>query len=705
MKKTVLLLFHLCLACLVNAQNEAISNQLRFALNERNASQQVFHLLVQGNTAKLREYQSAYSYTLHYAYGDIASVSCKPNALQSLIEQKLITYAEWPSAHKQPLNDTMLYRNRIKAAKVWTAPLPQAYNGEGVLMGIIDSGTDFTHPDFKDANGLTRIKGLWDQRYNAGSTVPQPYNYGIEWSEAQINANQCTHTDNQYYGHGTHVTGIAAGNGLANGTHEGIASKSDIVIVALDFSKNGPTIADAVHYILSKAAALQKPCVINASVGDYYGSHDATDLEAKLIENMVANKPGVVMVGASGNAGGYYYHTKTTVNNDTSFTWIRNGNNLTYTCYGDTTQFKQLLFTVGANRANFSDLGNIGFKPFSYGLNTLKIDTLKLGNKRIGIVRSSASINPYGVCEWMVQINADTNNLYWRIENTGKGTHQAWNFNLVAVNLPSNTVYPRISKYCLPDTNSTLVSSFQCSKEIITVGNYVNLSAYYDVNNTLHCFGNIAGLFVRSSSIGPTRTGLLKPDVCATGQSVFSCIALTLKNGIIANTPTVVAKGGMHIMGGGTSAASPVVAGVAALYLQRYPNATNREVIAAVQTCAYHDNHTGTVYPNNTWGFGKVDGKSTLYCREGVYNGVSENTGESALNVYPNPISTGNELHFSSNIRGLVCIYDVNGKKLQQSELDGTTLRFNPMLSNYNGLLLVTLNQNGTWYTFKLLKQ
>lgn len=107
-------------------------------------------------------------------------------------------------------------------------------------MGIINSGTDFSHPDLQDSSGKTRIKSMWDQRYNSGSTVPSPFNYGIEWSESQINNNQCTHTDFQYYGHGTHVTGIAAGNGLANGTHQGIASKSDLLIVALIFLKMVP---------------------------------------------------------------------------------------------------------------------------------------------------------------------------------------------------------------------------------------------------------------------------------------------------------------------------------------------------------------------------------------------------------------------------------------------------------------------------------
>ena len=686
------------------AQQQALSNHLRMALNQRDAAGQVFHLLVQGNIQQLQQLQSTLAFTLHYSAGNIASISCKSQALFSLVEQGTITYAELPAARKQILNDTMLARNRVKMAKLWTAPLPRAYNGEGVLMGIIDSGTDFSHPDLQDSTGKTRIKSMWDQRYNSGSTVPSPFNYGIEWSESQINNNQCTHTDFQYYGHGTHVTGIAAGNGLANGTHQGIASKSDLLIVALDFSKNGPTIADAVHYILTKAAALQKPCVINASVGDYYGSHDGTDLEAKLIENMVSNKPGVAMVSAAGNAGGYAFHTTTKPNNDTLFTWIKNGNNLTYWCYGDTMQMKQLHFTVGANRSNFSNLGHIGFHSFSYGLQALQSDTLKQGNKRIGIVKTSASVNNYGVCEWMVQINADTNNLFWRIETTGTGEHQAWNFNLVANNLPSTTLYPRILKYQKPDTLSTLVSGFQCSPNMITVGNYVNLSNYYDYNNVLQSSGAVGGQRFKSSSMGPTRTGIIKPDIYATGHSVFSCVALGLKAGIIANSPNTLAKGGMHVQGGGTSAAAPVVAGLAALYLQRYPTATIQEVKEAIQTCAYTDGYTGTSVPNNAWGYGKLDGKSTLYCREGVYNQVLQNTSEPLLIAFPNPFSNSCTVQFNRVLNGLIRVYNPQGQCILSTPVASDQYTLNS-LPYCPGLWLVQIVSDNQSYTLKLIRE
>ncbi|MCP2937718.1 S8 family serine peptidase, partial [Salmonella enterica subsp. enterica serovar Typhimurium] len=79
----------------------------------------------------------------------------------------------------------------------------------GVVVGIIDSGTDFTHPDLKDAAGNTRIKFLWDMNKPVAVNTPTPFGYGQEWDHQAIDAGQCTHDDLAHYGHGTASSGIA----------------------------------------------------------------------------------------------------------------------------------------------------------------------------------------------------------------------------------------------------------------------------------------------------------------------------------------------------------------------------------------------------------------------------------------------------------------------------------------------------------------
>ncbi|MEI8135846.1 MAG: S8 family peptidase [Bacteroidota bacterium] len=690
------------------SQNKNLNNALKYRIN--NSDNAIHTVLVQGNVDRIKSFQNTYNYKFNYSSGNIASITTNLSALSQLIGNKIISYAEFIEPRKTLMNDTMVVKNNIKPVKLGAAPLTMAYDGTGIVVGIIDSGTDFSHPDFKDALGNSRIKFLWDQVPVVGSTIPQPYNYGIEWTDTQINANQCTHNDMPHYGHGTHVCGIATGNGLANGTHEGIASKADIVVVALDFNKVGPTIADAVQYIFSKATLLGKPCVINASVGDYYGSHDGTDLEAKLIENMVQNVPGRVMVAAAGNAGNLKHHVLTQPpSNDTSFTWIKNSNaTLNYWCYADTNNIKNVQISVGANRNTNFNLGITGFKAYNYGLTSIQSDTLKYNGNRIGIIKTSASINPYGVYELYIKILADTLNLKWRIESKGVGLHDAWNFDFISSGLPSVSSYPWITKYVVPDLNKTIVTSFQCLNDVITVANYVNLNMYYDVTNTLQSWAalnpgeNINDL-AASSSRGPTRDNKQKPDISATGAGVFSAMALGMQTNLLTNAPQVVAQGSLHVQGGGTSAASPVVAGLSALFLQKYPTATSIQVKNAIINCAFSDSYTGAVLPNYRWGYGKLDGLAAMTC---FVTKLNENTLSNNVKYYPNPFSNNVTINFDKKLTGKIYIYSVDGKLMYEDNLNNETynLSSQQLSENINGLLFLRVITPTENLSFKLIR-
>lgn len=668
-----------------------------------------YTLLVKGDISKLVSFQKIHNYTFNYSAGNISSINCNLSVLSKLIENKIIYYAEFIEPGKKTLNDTMVIKNKIKPVKLGQTPLTMAYNGNGIVVGIIDSGIDITHADFKDTFGNSRIKFLWDQVPVSGSTVPQPYNYGIEWTDAQINANQCTHNDLPHYGHGTHVCGVATGNGLANGTHEGVASKADIVVVAIDFNKPGPTIADAVQYIFSKATLLGKPCVINISLGNYDGSHDGTDMEAKLIENMVHNIPGRAIVAAAGNAGHIKHHVKTQPPlNDTSFTWIKNNTaTLNYWCYADTNDIKNIQISVGANRNNNFNLGRIGFKNYNYGLTSVQSDTLKYNGNRIGIIKTSASINPYGVYELYLKILADTLNLKWRIESKGVGFHDAWNFDFISSGLPPSVSFPPILKYVMPDLNKTIVSSFQCLEDVTTVANYVNVNNYYDVTNTLQSWaalnpGENVNTLANSSSHGPTRTNQQKPDISATGAGVFSAMALGMQSNLLTNAPQVVAQGSIHVQGGGTSAASPVVAGLAALYLQKYPTATSIQIKNAITTCAYSDSYTGTALPNYLWGYGKLDGFAAMNC---LITHLNKNVLSNGVNYYPNPFSETVTLNFEKEINGKLFVHSVDGKLLYEDTINSNSYELtSTKLKEYIGLLFVKIKTFNENIVFKLIK-
>jgi subtilisin family serine protease len=627
-------------------------------------------LLVKGDAAAVAAAAKKHGGRLRTSQNSICSVQIPATAIQAFAaEPGIIEIGHAPVA-LQPLNDTMRAQSRVDEVHSGLAPLTQGYTGRNVVMGILDSGIDFNHPDFKDSLGNTRIVAIWDQRDNTG-TGPAPYNYGTVWTQAQINSGNCTHNDLQYYGHGTHVSGIAAGNGRSTTVRDysGVAPEAVIIAVAIDFTgANSPTaVADATAWIYALADSLGLPCVINASLGSYYGSHDGQDLSAQLIDNEITSQPGRVFVGASGNAGDLDIHLSYPLqSSDTNFTWFSLGSGDIYMqLWMDTIASARAKFAVGTtNTANWSDRGRNGFTTIAQNLSGITNDTIyNSAGQRLGIVLRTATIqgSAYSL-EFLVQPDS-LSGYYWSLETTGSGIFHCWSFDFVPnTALPAAAVYPRISRYRQTDRISSMVSSFQCSDKVITVGNYVNRSTWPDVNNVWQVDNSVtAGDIMSNSSRGPTRTGLTKPEIAAPGANNFSCGVISSLPNFIANAPQVVALGGYHVQGGGTSAASPVVAGTAALCLQHTPGADWLQVRNAILYCARNDTFTGPVAaaPDNTWGYGKVDAFAALSNCFLTTTGPENTAAETAALVYPNPAAAGQSVIFATD-EGVTQISIVN---------------------------------------------
>ena len=189
--------------------------------------------------------------------------------------------------------------------------------GKGVLIGIVDSGIDYENPDFRNADGTTRIFALWDQTIQNGKP-PEGYHIGTEFTSEQINEALSMEVKEERYrivpsrdtsGHGTAVAGIAAGNGRGskNGKYRGVAPEAGLLIVRMGGA--GETgfprttqLMRGVDYIVRKAEELKKPVAINISFGNTYGSHDGTSLLERYLNTVSERWKNVICVG-SGNEG------------------------------------------------------------------------------------------------------------------------------------------------------------------------------------------------------------------------------------------------------------------------------------------------------------------------------------------------------------------------------------------------------------------
>ncbi len=632
----------LLVSVLLHAQQPAT---LTLALRQKMASlpaQASLGLLVQGNPAEIARAAAVCGGAFRYNNGDVCSVVLPVSEIERFSKFPGVKRIDGGPQRLQVLNDTMKVQNRIDLVHAGQAPLTQAYDGTGVIMGIIDSGVDFLHPDLQDSAGRTRILKLWDQ--NAMGNAPAPYGYGYEWTKGAIDSGLCTHTDLAYYGHGTGVCGIAAGDGssVSQRDYSGVAPKSDLIVVALDFNGvNSPVaVADAADYIFAQAQLLGRPCVINASVGDYLGSHDGTDLQAQMIDNLLMAQPRRSLVAAVGNAGNLAIHVSYPIASDTTFTWFAPAApQFLIQVWADTNNFNAADFAIGVtqNTPVFSDRGRTGFTDVAQNLSGISNDTIyNAANQRLGIVARTASLQGATyLLEFLITADSITN-YYWALNFTGSGNFHCWSFDLANPVPPSAAAYPRVVDYRAPDFTHNMVSSFQCSWHVVTVGNYVNRDRWIDYNNATSLDNTVTpGDIMWNSSIGPTRTGMLKPDITATGANILTCGVLSMLPGLISGAPQIVGQGGFHVVSGGSSASSPVVAGTAALFLQANPFASHIDVKNMLLACARQDSFTGFNLPNTTWGVGKLDAFSTVYgC---LFASTDLQTDSSSLSAFPNP--------------------------------------------------------------------
>ncbi len=695
-----------------------IDLRLYHKLTEGKASDAYVSLLVKGDVKQIEALTLQYGGVFKNAYKDIASVEIPEKNVLAFAASQGILKIENTGSQGRQLMDTSRIRNNVDSIQQGFAPLTSGLKGKDVVVGIIDGGIYFQHYDFKNpADSTTRIKYIWDQSVSTGN-VPGPYNYGTEWTAAQINAGTCTHVPpTSDFGHGTCVAGIAVGNGLSvkgtphEGKYVGVAPEADIIAVRVRNDANFLTsVVDAVDYIFKKADSLGKPCVINTSVGDYWGSHDGLDLTSQAIDNMITAKNGRALVAAAGNGGNVPFHLSYQIPADSAFTFFKcmgATDEAYFDFWADTADFNNAYFAVGKYSAAGAYKGRtayfnvpIDFNP-TPGNDVFPVyDVLDMNGNFQGtaFMRIALDGARYQV-EIFIDYTQGTTDL-WSLQMKGSGKFDLWASYAFtnSSDMTSSTSLGPITHpaYRHPDNYKTMVTSWQNSEKVITVGNYSNRASYVDYNNnTVNLLGSpyfeTVGRRFATSSLGPTRDNRVKPDVMATGSTSICTGDAVYISGLISNSQgEKVSVTGKHVRNGGTSMASPVVAGIVALYLQKNPNASYSEIKDALICTAVQDGFTGAV-PNREYGNGKVNGFAAITrpCAATVIYGSLDT---SCINY--NPLSTVDTgctpkvygvmdtscLNYNplANVSGGVCTPKVYGV------MDTACINYNP-LANVDG--------------------
>ena len=272
-----------------------------------------------------------------YLTGDFAIVFLKEENLIEFSNLQEVDYIEQPkrlwfslqeSRAEICLNEIQRDANLIYTNQPMVNTGSQNLFGEGVLIAIIDSSVDYAHPDFRNSDGTTRILALWDQTINSEElnsqedsafvyAPPEGFVLGILFTQEMINTalEQKGRIEQEKIvpsvdlsGHGTHVAGIACGNGrVSNGRYRGVAPLSSMLVVKLgDFYgvsfPRTTRLMEAVEFAVRFAEQRGMPVAVNLSFGNNYGSHTGNDLVAAYLDQIASCWKNVICTGM-GNEG------------------------------------------------------------------------------------------------------------------------------------------------------------------------------------------------------------------------------------------------------------------------------------------------------------------------------------------------------------------------------------------------------------------
>ena len=458
--------------------------------------------------------------------------------------------------------------------------------GRGVLIGIIDTGIDYTNPAFIYEDGTTKIYSIFDQSENRGPRSEGLLLLGTEYTREQIN--EALRSDDPYSivpqrdtsGHGTFLASIMASR--ERGEYKGAAPDAELIVVKLKRARNyyleqnmvpatqenafeSSAFMVGVEYVIQQARKLNRPVAICVGVGTNSGPHDGFSLLAQYLAD-IANISGVCICTAAGNESQARHHMRGMIS-ETGGTA-----NIDINCNDPGSSIYLSIISPVSDRISISIKSpsgeNIGRVPAKAG--TVFTANLILEKSKI-TVEYYYPITGSSLQITIVKIKDATPGIWTVIPNGDiitSGRFDAY--------LPITSIgYPGV-EFLSPDPYYTVVVP-ATSQNLITVGAYNS---------------NDSSLYV-NSSWGPTLMPLNEPDLVAPGVDV---------SGIY---PT--GNGTMT----GTSVATAITTGAAALMLQWGIVEGNYVALSTYQIkgflirgCRRDDFMT---YPNYQWGYGKLD--------------------------------------------------------------------------------------------------
>lgn len=571
------------------------------------------------------------------------------------------------------------------------------FDGTGVITGVMDTGLDPNHANFRDADGNLRVKRFW----NFNGTTGTSRAYTTPSAIAAFSTDCSTAT------HGTHVAGIMAGSYTGTGTwisqtsptttsgfsertsalpYKGVATGSEIAMSGTA-TLTDANIVNGVSNIVTYAEAENKPCVINMSLGSNSGPHDGSDPYSRSLAAL--GKRAIICISAGNEGDQNMYIGRSFSGTSTKFSTFIAGNTAS-----------QANISIWTNDANAITVSWIIYDTSAKTTTTvLSSSSSSSGNMTVVGNSSSYTQNAAFNAAFTGYVSLASNlttynnryNVDARLNITPKTGNATKRLGLLIEGKSGQKVYVygsdcefealRSYSGSVGGNNTGSINDAACGENVISVGSY-NTRTTWGILRTGY-YGNYTADYVLNeispfSSFGETYQRVPKPDVCAPGAGIISSISTPYVESNGVSTQNLTASANVYSRNNywnnmqGTSMSCPYFSGVVALWLEADHNLNYSDIIEIVNKTSLQDAAVTDSDNSERWGAGKVDalaGIKYVLERKAAISGVDA---DNAAAVIVTPVNGGYEL-FAAGAQSIdAAIYSINGMKAADCHISGS---------------------------------
>ncbi len=501
--------------------------------------------------------------------------------------------------------------------------------GRGVLLALIDTGLDWSHPDFIDDTGRTRVAWLLDQSLPATGGHPEleAIGGGAVFAAADLQrvldtgSGPALGAGRDRIGHGTLVAGIAAGD---DAVYTGAAPQARLIAIKalaagrLDFGQQ--QVLAGLAFARRVAEQAGQPLVINLSLGSQLGAHDGSEpVELALQALAEAEQPPCAVVVAAGNEGQLAIHARAAVRDGEPplvLPIVLPG--LTEPPAGMVVRVAVDVWYSGQGKLDARLRSPSGWHSEVIGPGSGSWQAVSWSpDGRVGLAASPQPHPLNGDHQIALTLEGEVglplSGGRWELELRGAADRvDAWigEWDL------GGAAPPRFGDHLEPDE---MVGPPATARSAIAVGSLVGRLRWPGADGREHQLGGVeTGQASPFSVRGPTRDGRLKPEVLAPGQLVAASlsaatdprdpVSMLYSGGSLRR----ILPGGRHAVGSGTSMAAPFAAGLCALAFEREPGLRGSQLQARLRASARSDTQSGQALFSPQWGFGKLAARALL---------------------------------------------------------------------------------------------